>query len=70
MKLLITGSTGFVGRNLLLHALRDPYWSEIILPVRNREKLHQQLQAEGIDPYLKTNSTKLHIGIEIGRAHV
>lgn len=49
MKLLITGSTGFVGRNLLLHALEDPSWSEIILPVRNQKKLLEQLQQDGID---------------------
>ncbi|HLB34679.1 MAG TPA: NAD(P)-dependent oxidoreductase [Chthoniobacterales bacterium] len=49
MKLLITGSTGFVGRNLLLQALRDPTWSEIILPVRNKAKLLEQLKNEGIE---------------------
>ena len=49
MKLLITGATGFVGRNLLLHALQDPTWSEIILPVRSKSKLLEQLKKEGID---------------------
>lgn len=48
-RLLITGSTGFVGRNLLLHALHDPTWSEIILPVRSKEKLCEQLRREGIE---------------------
>ncbi|MFZ4116787.1 MAG: NAD-dependent epimerase/dehydratase family protein [Chthoniobacterales bacterium] len=47
-RLLITGSTGFVGRNLLLHALKDPTYSQIILPVRNEQKLHEQLQQDGI----------------------
>lgn len=49
MNLLITGSTGFVGRNLLLHALQDPSWSTIILPVRSEEKLKEQLCNEGIE---------------------
>ena len=49
MKLLITGATGFVGRNLLLHALQDSAWSEIILPVRSKTKLLEQLKKEGID---------------------
>ena len=48
MKLLITGSTGFVGRNLLLHALQDPTWSHIILPVRDEQKWRNQLRNEGI----------------------
>lgn len=48
MKLLITGSTGFVGRNLLLHALQDPTWSQIILPVRDEQKWRNQLRNEGI----------------------
>ncbi|MCX6957292.1 MAG: NAD(P)-dependent oxidoreductase [Verrucomicrobiae bacterium] len=49
MNLLLTGSTGFVGRNLLLHALKDPKFSAIILPVRNKTKLLQQLEEEGIE---------------------
>lgn len=48
MNLLLTGSTGFVGRNLLLQALQDPTWSEIILPVRSEDKLREQLRNEGI----------------------
>ncbi|MBX9743145.1 MAG: NAD(P)-dependent oxidoreductase [Chthoniobacterales bacterium] len=48
-RLLITGSTGFVGRNLLLHVLHDPTWSDIILPVRSKEKLCEQLRREGIE---------------------
>ena len=49
MNLLLTGSTGFVGRNLLLQALQDPTWSEIILPVRSEAKLKEQLCNEGIE---------------------
>lgn len=49
MELLITGSTGFVGRNLLLKVVQDPRWSRIILPVRDPEKLQGQLQGEGLD---------------------
>lgn len=57
MILLITGATGFVGRNLLLEALKDGSWSQIILPVRNKEKLLKQLEEEKIDLSLK----RLHI---------
>lgn len=48
MELLLTGSTGFVGRNLLLHLSADRRWSRIILPVRDPEKLRAQLEGEGI----------------------
>lgn len=49
MELLITGSTGFVGRNLLLRVSQDPRWSRIILPVRDPAKLRAQLVGEGIE---------------------
>jgi len=48
MELLLTGSTGFVGRNLLLRLHRDHRWSRIILPIRDPEKLRSQLEGEGI----------------------
>jgi len=48
MELLLTGSTGFVGRNLLIRLHQDRRWSRIILPVRDPEKLQSQLQGEGI----------------------
>jgi len=48
MELLLTGSTGFVGRNLLLKLLGDPRWKRIVLPVRDPEKLSSQLAGEGI----------------------
>jgi nucleoside-diphosphate-sugar epimerase len=48
-RLLITGSTGFVGRNLLLHALHDPEWSEIILPIRNQKKFQAQLKLDHLE---------------------
>ncbi|MFZ4716881.1 MAG: NAD-dependent epimerase/dehydratase family protein [Chthoniobacterales bacterium] len=48
MELLLTGSTGFVGRNLLLRLTSDPGLSRIILPVRDPEKLRLQLAGEGI----------------------
>jgi nucleoside-diphosphate-sugar epimerase len=51
MELLLTGSTGFVGRNLLLRLARETRWARIILPVRDPEKLRSQLADEGIaDP--------------------
>ncbi len=52
MQLLITGSTGFVGRNLLLHLLAEKEggrWSRIILPVRDPKKLHMQLAGEKVE---------------------
>lgn len=48
MELLLTGSTGFVGRNLLLHLAADRRWSRVVLPVRDPEKLRSQLAGEGI----------------------
>lgn len=48
MELLLTGSTGFVGRNLLLRLADDPRWNRIILPVRDPDKLRAQLEGEGI----------------------
>lgn len=48
MELLLTGSTGFVGRNLLLRLADDRRWSRIILPVRDPGKLRAQLAGEGI----------------------
>ncbi|MFZ0436252.1 MAG: NAD(P)-dependent oxidoreductase [Chthoniobacterales bacterium] len=48
MELLLTGSTGFVGRNLLLRLASDPSWNRIILPVRDPGKLRSQLAGEGI----------------------
>jgi nucleoside-diphosphate-sugar epimerase len=49
MELLLTGSTGFVGRNLLLKLRGDTRWSRILLPVRDPEKLRFQLAGEGLD---------------------
>jgi nucleoside-diphosphate-sugar epimerase len=48
MELLLTGATGFVGRNLLLRLAADPAWSRIWLPVRDPEKLRAQMAGEGI----------------------
>lgn len=45
-RLLITGGTGFVGRNCLLHAL-DRY-DDIFVVVRSESKLREQFAAEGI----------------------
>lgn len=51
MELLLTGSTGFVGRNLLIRLSADPRWDRILLPVRDPEKLRTQLAGEGIDDH-------------------
>ncbi|MBY0372330.1 NAD-dependent epimerase/dehydratase family protein [bacterium] len=48
MKLLITGVTGFVGRNFLLSALESGQYEAIYLPVRNRAKFEAQLKQDGI----------------------
>ena len=46
--LLVTGATGFVGRNLLLSEIAKG--SEILAPVRNPQKLRDQILLEGLDP--------------------
>ncbi len=46
MNLLLTGATGFVGRNTLLEAL--PRYSRIFVPVRDEAKLRRQLEVENI----------------------
>ena len=59
MELLLTGSTGFVGRNLLLKLIAEERWGRIILPVRDPEKLRNQLHeelGEGIE-----DDDRLHI---------
>lgn len=50
MKALITGASGFVGRNLVLKLHQDPKVSQLILPVRSRKKLEAQLAQEGLSP--------------------
>lgn len=47
MKLLLTGSTGFVGRNFLLTLLEKNAYETIYLPVRSVAKLKEQFVQEG-----------------------
>jgi nucleoside-diphosphate-sugar epimerase len=47
MRLLVTGATGFLGRNVLLRALSEGW--EIFAPVRSPDKLSQQLLFEKQD---------------------
>jgi nucleoside-diphosphate-sugar epimerase len=47
MSLLLTGATGFLGRNILLSALTEG--REVFAPVRNPDKLGQQLRFEKQD---------------------
>ncbi len=47
MNVLITGATGFVGRNLLLRAVERG--QKVYAPVRDEAKLLSQLHAEGVD---------------------
>lgn len=49
MKLLLTGATGFVGRNFLLRAIHTGKYDEILLPVRSPEKLRAQLMGDGFE---------------------
>ncbi len=46
--LLVTGATGFVGRNLVLREISRG--TQILAPVRSAAKLRAQLEAEGVDP--------------------
>lgn len=46
MRLLITGATGFIGRTLVLRALRDERVTEVVAPVRSEDKLRAQLARE------------------------
>lgn len=46
--LLVTGATGFVGRNLVLREIAQG--TQILAPVRSAAKLRTQLEAEGVDP--------------------
>ncbi len=49
MNLLITGATGFVGRNYLLEQIQNRHYDKIFLTVRNLLKLKEQLAFEGIN---------------------
>lgn len=48
MNVLLTGATGFVGRNYLIRAVGRRW--KVFAPVRDAKKLHQQIAAEGLDP--------------------
>lgn len=48
MRLFLTGATGFVGLNLLLEALADSRYAEIVAAVRDPAKLRGQLAHEKI----------------------
>lgn len=47
MRLLLTGSTGFIGRNMLIYAVGQG--CEVLAPVRDRRKLARQLESEGVE---------------------
>ena len=48
MRILVTGATGFIGRTLVLRALRDERITEVVAPVRSEDKLLAQLVREGV----------------------
>lgn len=47
MKLLLTGATGFVGRNVLLREMVENRYDEVWVPVRSLEKLKEQFVGDG-----------------------
>lgn len=47
MKLLLTGATGFVGRNLLLREMVENRYDEVWVPVRSVDKLREQFVGDG-----------------------
>jgi nucleoside-diphosphate-sugar epimerase len=49
MTLLITGATGFVGRNLLLEAIASKKYAAIYVPVRSIAKLKSQFTEDGFN---------------------
>jgi len=49
MTLLLTGATGFVGRNLLLRVLAEKKYEKIYVTVRSLEKLRAQFLGDGFD---------------------
>lgn len=56
MRLLVTGATGFIGRTLVMRALRDERVTEVVAPVRSEPKLRRQLAQEGV-----TEASKLRV---------
>ncbi|MEO6053463.1 MAG: NAD(P)-dependent oxidoreductase [Chthoniobacterales bacterium] len=54
MKLLLTGATGFVGRNFLLTALRTGRYEKIFVSVRDEAKLRRQFSEEGFAEFPST----------------
>jgi len=49
MRCLLTGATGFVGRNFLLEAVRQGRYRTLVVPVRNLERFRAQCQGDGFD---------------------
>jgi nucleoside-diphosphate-sugar epimerase len=47
MRLLLTGATGFVGRNILLREMVENRYDEVWVPVRSLDKLREQFQGDG-----------------------
>lgn len=49
MIILVTGATGFIGRNLILELLKKTAYSKIYVPVRSIEKLRAQFLGDGFE---------------------
>ncbi len=47
MRLLLTGATGFVGRNILLREMVENRYDEVWVPVRSLDKLRDQFLGDG-----------------------
>lgn len=49
MRCLLTGATGFVGRNFLLEAVRQGRYGSLVVPVRNLERFRAQCRGDGFE---------------------
>lgn len=49
MRCLLTGATGFVGRNFLVEAVRQGRYRTIVVPVRNLERFRAQCRGDGFE---------------------
>lgn len=49
MRCLLTGATGFVGRNFLIDAVRQGRYRTLVVPVRNLERFRAQCRGDGFE---------------------
>ncbi len=76
MTILLTGATGFVGRNLLLSLIQGGSYSKIYLPVRSLSKFKEQMKGEGYGELpegvmaFETDASGWNLGEAAGAEHV